>query len=135
MSMYQVIIRAISQSVNRLAILVMRDDYHNSGIAFYHRRRSSAGYHVDFDQAGFLAGCYRGRIRWHNCYRGHQHMITTKAQRAALKRVYDRGDTTRLPETYRQFRRRAWMASYDTCIMIVWCGMMLGIEIDGYTHS
>lgn len=31
------------------------------------------------------------------------------------------------------FRRRA-RQGYD-CVMIPWCGMWLGIETDGYTHS
>lgn len=79
----------------------------------------------------------------------------TKAQRAALKRVYDRqplvlrSDAMRqarfsaerwanfspsLPQmTYLQFRRLAFQ-SYD-CVMVPWCGMWLGIEPDGYTHS
>jgi hypothetical protein len=35
--------------------------------------------------------------------------------------------------TYRQFRKLA-VASFD-CVMVPWCGMWLGIEKDGYTHS
>ena len=74
---------------------------------------------------------------------------TTKAQRAALKRVYDRGPIlpylteqerdagiTAVPITYRQFRRGVCpLFGGDGCIMIQWCGMWLGIETDGYTHS
>ena len=82
-----------------------------------------------------------------------------RAQRIALKRVYDRcplydagfqsGNSAawqnrRLdgtpghgqgfqPKTYRQFRRTV-VRSFD-CIMLPWCGMWLGIESDGYTHS
>jgi len=78
---------------------------------------------------------------------------TTRAQRVALKRIYDR-DTCYAsasygnmfsvtcnmqyamgfqPLTYRQFRKRV-QAGYD-CLMLHWCGMWLGIEPDGYTHS
>ena len=55
-----------------------------------------------------------------------------KAQQIALKRVYDR---TPLGMSYLQFRR---IATYDRlleCVMVEWCGMVLGIETDGYTHS
>lgn len=89
-------------------------------------------------------------------------MILTKQQRTALKRVFDRGpipydvdpDSPTLDSpgsdgrysvdptqarptvlTYRQFRRTVVAPCYDTCIMIKWCGMYLGIESDGYTHS
>ena len=79
-------------------------------------------------------------------------MNLTKEQRTALKRVYDRtalvilaDGTTRAAKqneqyyglaryaTYRQFRKTA-RQGYD-CIMVPWCGMWLGIESDGYTHS
>ena len=74
---------------------------------------------------------------------------TTKAQRKALKAIYDRGPIypymtdaerdagfTAVAITYRQFRRGvAGTFSMDGCIMIPWCGMWLGIERDGYTHS
>jgi len=35
--------------------------------------------------------------------------------------------------TYRQFRRTV-EPSFD-CVIVPWCGMWLGIEADGYTHS
>ena len=58
----------------------------------------------------------------------------TKAQRRAVKRVYDRDpDGSR---SYREFRRRVIPTFYgDDVIMLHWCGMWLGIETDGYTHS
>jgi hypothetical protein len=79
--------------------------------------------------------------------------VLTKEQRAALKRVFDRQALTltycdgharadrwenyapslRPKMTYRQFRRLV-VESFD-CIMVPWCGMWLGIEKDGYTHS
>lgn len=58
-------------------------------------------------------------------------MILTKAQRIAVKRIYDR-DPNGSP-SYRHFRRRV-LQGYD-CLMIEWCGMWLGIETNGYTHS
>ena len=69
----------------------------------------------------------------------------TKAQRLALKRVYDRTPINHSYHAitkpslmdsaigYRAFRK-AVQPGYD-CIMIRWCGMWLGIERDGYTHS
>jgi len=69
----------------------------------------------------------------------------TRAQRVALKRVYDRGPldgffrTINKPSlmthaiSYRTFRSTV-QPGYD-CVMVRWCGMWLGIEKDGYTHS
>jgi hypothetical protein len=53
-----------------------------------------------------------------------------KAQRAALARVWSR-DSQGM--TYRQFR--ATVEPGPGCAMVPWCGMWLGIEPDGYTHS
>lgn len=36
--------------------------------------------------------------------------------------------------SFLQFRRSILSGSYS-CIMVNWCGMWLGIETDGYTHS
>jgi hypothetical protein len=58
-------------------------------------------------------------------------MVTlNKSQRAALARVWRR-DPQGL--TYRQFR--ATVQHGPGCAMVQWCGMWLGIEPDGYTHS
>jgi len=35
--------------------------------------------------------------------------------------------------TFTHFMARA--TSADSYLMILWCGMWLGIELDGYTHS
>lgn len=56
-------------------------------------------------------------------------MILTKAQRLALRRVWDRCPT--MP--YRAFRRTVQPG--PGCIMVPFAGMWLGIEPDGYTHS
>lgn len=53
-----------------------------------------------------------------------------KAQRQALHRVWQR-DNQNL--SYLQFRKTV-QPGWD-CVMVPWCGMWLGIEQDGYTHS
>lgn len=58
-------------------------------------------------------------------------MTTTKAQRAAIKRVYDRDHS--VAPSYLAFRRTV-KRGYD-CLMVEWKGMWLGIEKDGYVHS
>ena len=55
----------------------------------------------------------------------------TKAQRTAIYRKYQQNPDG--ATTYRQFRRRV-VQGFD-CLMLEWCGMWLGIETDGYTHS
>jgi hypothetical protein len=82
--------------------------------------------------------------------------VLTKAQKLALKRVFDRTPLfvlwdgkcfmptstegwnahKRLDQptmTYRSFRYTA-VTSFGTLI-VPWCGMWLAIETDGYTHS
>ena len=53
-----------------------------------------------------------------------------KAQQVALLRKWKQ-DNQGL--SYLQFRRTVGFG-YD-CAMVQWCGMWLGIELDGYTHS
>lgn len=70
-------------------------------------------------------------------------VTTTKAQRSALKRIFDRqpifrpepgSDTVRV--SYRAFRASVHPAiGCDGAIMVRWAGMWLGIERDGYTHA
>jgi len=38
-------------------------------------------------------------------------------------------------ETFSEFIARAVPAFGDTCIMIEWCNMWIGIEQDGYAHT
>jgi hypothetical protein len=61
-------------------------------------------------------------------------MKLTKQQRASLKRKWTQ-DSQGM--SYLAFRRtvRALGFSGGDCIMVKWCGMWLGIETDGYTHS
>ena len=59
---------------------------------------------------------------------------TTRAQREALFRLWCRGHQGM---TYLQFRRTAKMpwGKIDPYLAVSWCGMYIGIEPDGYTHS
>lgn len=57
----------------------------------------------------------------------------TPEQLAALRRVWERPQDG--PKaTWEEFRTSAQIAFGD-CVMVPWCGMVLGIETDGYTHS
>ena len=58
-------------------------------------------------------------------------MKPTRKQIEAFWSVYNRTD---LGVSYLQFRRTIKPAFGD-CYMIPWCGMFLGVETDGYTHS
>lgn len=58
----------------------------------------------------------------------------TRQQRLALKRVFDR-NPVRYQHNYRTMRRLVQRTAFDDSIMLPWCGMWLGIEPDGYTHS
>lgn len=51
-------------------------------------------------------------------------------QTIALYRLWQRDGQSM---TYPAFRRTA-QPGWD-CIMVKWCGMWIGIEADGYTHS
>ena len=77
-------------------------------------------------------------------------VITTRAQRAALKRVFDRTPLFHppvydpdapvpIPErrvSYRDFRKTVQPTfGCDGAVTVPWCGMWLCIERDGYTHS
>ncbi len=69
-------------------------------------------------------------------------MVLTRLQREALKKVFDRGQTGSPKKgqawqgSYREFRRavRPEIGGFGA-VMVPWCGMWLGIEPDGYTHS
>ena len=58
-------------------------------------------------------------------------MSITKLQRKAIAKLYHRMETK--PGTYRDFRKTV-LHGHD-CLMVQWCGMWIGIEADGYTHS
>lgn len=58
-------------------------------------------------------------------------MKLTRKQREAVLRKYRQDPDG--AKSYREFRKRA-VQGFD-CIMMQWCGMWIGIELDGYTHS
>lgn len=76
-------------------------------------------------------------------------IITTREQRKALKRIFDRGPiypyitpqektegVVPVALTYKQFRRRVQATfGMDNAIAVPWAGMWLLVETDGYTHS
>jgi hypothetical protein len=57
----------------------------------------------------------------------------TKLQQQAVKRLWLRGQLLDKGVGYVAFRRTV-QPSWD-CAMVEWCGMLIGIEKDGYTHS
>ena len=56
----------------------------------------------------------------------------TRSQREAVKRLYDRSPDGAV--SYLAFRRR-FRLFFGDYIGAEWCGMFIGIEEDGYTHS
>ncbi len=68
---------------------------------------------------------------WSDCVRRR---ITTKAQRKAIKRLYDRGGQDQ-ELSYLQFRREKYYGWCDVSILFNFFNMVVGIEPDGYTHS
>ena len=61
-------------------------------------------------------------------------MRLTRPQMEAIKRVWNRSSSG--AKSYLAFRRRV-VPEIGThgCVMLPWCGMWLGIETDGHTHS
>jgi hypothetical protein len=66
-------------------------------------------------------------------------MKPTREQVEALYSIYKRSrhDNPDRPSSYLQFRREAIgpIRLLDGAIMVEFCGMTLGVERDGYTHS
>ena len=67
---------------------------------------------------------------------------TTRKQREAIKRVYDRGDiwwdtpAGKYLVSYREFRRSVkGTICCDGAVTVHWCRMWLCIERDGHVHS
>jgi len=69
--------------------------------------------------------------------------VLTQAQRASLLKVYRRQPSLnamdprkgRPGRSYLQFRKTARYDFLLECVMVPFCGMWLGIERDGHTHS
>lgn len=76
-------------------------------------------------------------------------VITTRKQREALRRIYNRVDLfvnsqgratsydTGRPLSYREFRKDHVSPTFgcDNAIVADWCGICVCIETDGYAHS
>ena len=74
-------------------------------------------------------------------------MKLNRAQRVALKAKFDQqpiwitdhirpGYGELRQSTYREFRRTVYpLLGGGGCAMVPWCGMQIGIELDGHTHS
>jgi len=72
-------------------------------------------------------------------------IMLTKAQRKALKRIYDKQQRTGYilrdrycpePIDYRQFRKSVMgTIGMDNAVIVNWAGMWIAIECDGYTHT
>lgn len=66
-------------------------------------------------------------------------MTLTRAQREALHKVWMRPNgcgSSLTGMSYLRFRRTVRpLIGSDQCVMVRWCGMYLGIETDGHTHS
>lgn len=57
----------------------------------------------------------------------------TKEQQRSLLRKWQQNDQGL---TYREFRKT--VTPYfgdDSCVLVPWCGMWVGIEKDGYSHT
>lgn len=55
------------------------------------------------------------------------------AEHEALRKVFDRDHDGAFD--FQAFVTRARRDAIMGCIMVPWCGMWLGVEPDGYTHS
>lgn len=60
-------------------------------------------------------------------------VLTTRAQRKALYRLYNRNAAGF--NTYRAFRLTVMPGLDKHYVGVLWCGMFVGIEQDGYTHT
>ena len=61
--------------------------------------------------------------------------MLNKAQTLALKEIYYRDWGDHPKPSYLEFRRSVSFEPFNGCAMILWLGMCLGIEPDGYVHS
>ena len=57
----------------------------------------------------------------------------TRQQMEAIKIKYTQSKDH--SKSYLEFRRRWYVSHMVGCVMGEWCGMFIGIEKDGYTHS
>jgi hypothetical protein len=57
----------------------------------------------------------------------------TDPQWDALRKLYERDND--IYPSFEVFVEHAHYSSLMGCVMVNWCGMWIGIETDGYTHS
>jgi len=57
----------------------------------------------------------------------------TRAQRKAIHAMYLRNPNG--SKTYREFRKRFYPQFGGYIAILDWCGMYVGVERDGFTHS
>lgn len=63
-------------------------------------------------------------------------MRLNKLQLQALHKLYMRSDALRIEKSFLAFRRSVQpVICGQGCVIVPWCGMFIGIETDGYTHS
>jgi hypothetical protein len=62
-----------------------------------------------------------------------KHITLTKAQRHAVFKLYSRNVDG--AHSYRQFRQRVFPGFGGAYVMVQWCGMYVGIETDGHSHT
>jgi len=59
-----------------------------------------------------------------------RYVLSREERKAIMRKYLQNPDGSK---TYREFRKR--VTTGMDCLMLKWCGMWLGIERDGYTHS
>lgn len=59
-------------------------------------------------------------------------LILTRAQRRAIFNLWERNHDGL--SRFRMFRRLRVSPGFD-CPLVQWCGMTVGVEADGYTHT
>ena len=59
----------------------------------------------------------------------------SKSQQRAVKNLYDRLEDNDDRESFLAFRRRVMPGIGGDYVGIPWCGMYVGIELDGHTHT
>ena len=59
----------------------------------------------------------------------------SKPQQQAVKKLYDRLEDNDDRESFLAFRRRVMPGIGGDYVGVPWCGMYVGIELDGHTHT
>ena len=59
----------------------------------------------------------------------------SKPQQRAIKKLYNQLEDSKKVESFLAFRRRVMPGIGGDYVGVVWCGMYVGIELDGHTHT